>query len=419
MPIRELKDGTQADLVLLVQTVERRARKDGQDFLKLQFCDRTGTLASVVWDDVDQIEALLVVGAPFRVFGRFEIHEKFGPQLKLEGFEPAADGTYDPAELRLGPPVPVPELEARLRTLIASVSDAGMAAMLEAVLGESTATWEAYRVAPAAKRVHQAYRHGLLEHCLTVAEAVAGAAGVFPGIDRDLAVSAALVHDIGKLDAYAFAGGDVVELTDAGKLRGEIVLGYERLHRVVDAIPGMSESRKQAFLHIILAHHGHLEHGSPVTPQTREAFLVHMMDNLGGKLGIVDRLENERQPGSAWSGFDRAFGSAVWFADAADEAAENQPPSLISGAPSLAHDHAPSQPPTLAPDAPPVVPPPAAVPLRAFEDSAGWNPPDPGALEAPPVPREPFTAPPEPEATVRATRREGAEPPSDAQPLPF
>ncbi|MBJ7471018.1 MAG: HD domain-containing protein, partial [Solirubrobacteraceae bacterium] len=370
MPIRELTDGTQVDLVLLVQTIDRRSRNNGDDFLKLQFCDRTGTLSSVIWDDVDQIESLLVVGAPFRVFGRFEVHEKFGPQLRLEGFEPAADGTYDPSELRLGPPVPVPELEARLRSLIASVQDPGMSAMLEAVLGESTSTWAAYRVAPAAKRVHQAYRHGLLEHCLTVAEAVDGAAGVFPGIDRDLAVSAALVHDIGKLDAYAFTEGDTVELTDDGKLRGEIVLGYERLHGVVDAIPGMSAARKQAFLHIILAHHGQLEHGSPVTPQTREAFLVHMMDNLGGKLGIVDRLEQERQPGSAWSGYDRAFGGAVWFADAAEDVPQAQSVGT-SAAPAV-------------PAAPPEPHVPAAVPLGAFEDSAAWNPPDPSELTAAP-----------------------------------
>lgn len=439
MPIRELTDGTQVDIVLLVQTIDRRARANGEDFLKLQFCDRTGTLASVVWDDVDTIESLLVVGAPFRVFGRYEVHEKFGPQLRLEGFEPAADGTYDPNDLRQGPPVPVPELEARLRALVASVEDAGMKAMLEAVLGEGTATWEAYRVAPAAKRVHQAYRHGLLEHCLTVAEAVDGAAKVFPGIDRDLAVSAALVHDIGKLDAYVLVEGDTVELTDDGRLRGEIVLGYERLHRVVDAIPGMSEVRKQAFLHIILAHHGKLEHGSPVTPQTREAFLVHTMDNLGGKLGVIDRLENERAPDAAWSAFDRAFGGSVWFASEAEQAIAAQPPAPVTGAPALSHDHAPSHPPELHPQAaaptlaltpapagapaPAVAPEPvvAAVPLGAFEESAAWNPPDPETLEAPPVPTDTLTATPDHgDEPIRATRREEAEPPpSNTQPLPF
>ncbi len=401
MPIRELTHGTQVDLVLLVQAVERRPRKDGRDFLKVSFSDRTGTLQSVIWDDVDEIEALLIVGSPFRVGGQFEVHEKFGAQLKLEGFSPAVEGTYDPADLRAGPPVPVPELERRLRALIATVQDPGMAAVLEAVLGEGTDTWARYREAPAAKRVHQAYRHGLLEHCLTVAEAVSGAAAVFPGIDRDLAVTAALIHDIGKLDAYAFGEGDVVDLTDAGKLRGEIVIGYERMHGVLNGIAGISEVRKQAFLHIILAHHGKLEHGSPVTPQTREAFLVHTMDNLGGKLGTVDRMDQERAPGAAWSAPDWAFGGSVWFADSAEEPSED----AATGAPWLSHPNvAPQGPPTLhgapaftEPPAPtePVAPVDPVVPRGAFEDSPAWAPPEPESLTAPPLPSGPLTATPD------------------------
>ncbi|MEH3055211.1 MAG: HD domain-containing protein [Patulibacter minatonensis] len=399
MPIRDLTDGSACELVLLVRSVERRQRANGADFLKVTFADRTGTLATNVWDDVEQVEALLSVGAAYRVYGKFEVHERFGPQLRLEGFDPAAEGSYDPSELRAGPPVPVAELERRLRALVASVRDAGMSALLEAVLGEDTQTWAEYRVAPAAKRVHQAYRHGLLEHCLTVAEAVSGAAGVFPGIDRDLAVSAALIHDFGKLEAYALVEGDSVELTDAGRLRGEIVLGYERLHRELDKIDGISEERKQAFLHIILSHHGHLEHGSPVVPQTREAFLVHMMDNLGGKLGIIDRLEQERAPDSAWSGFDRAFGGSVWFPEA-PEGAVADPSSLgavldgtagpaaaaARGAAAAARmEHA-------APAEPPREP---VVPLGAFEDSGAWQPPHPDDLDGPPLPTDQFTATPD------------------------
>lgn len=354
--IRELTDGTRCDLVLLVRSVERRPRKDGRDFLKVVFGDRTGSLPTNVWDEVDDIERALQVGSAVRVRGKFEQHEKYGAQLRFEGVEAAVEGSYDPTELRAGPPVPVAELERRLRALIASVEEPGMALLLDAVLGEGTATWEAYRVAPAAKRVHQAYRHGLLEHCLTVAEAVAGAAAVFPGIDRDLAVAAALVHDLGKLDAYAFTGEDVVELTDAGKLRGEIVLGYERLHRVLDDIDLVDETRTQAFLHIILSHHGHLEHGSPVVPQTREAFLVHMMDNLGGKLGIVDRLEQERAPGSAWSGFDRAFGGSVWFPELAEAGAGGTGGDAAAQDPG--HAYAPPSPAPPPAFSPPPLPPP-------------------------------------------------------------
>lgn len=408
MPIRDLTPGARCDLVLLLRGVDRRSRRDGRDFLKVTFGDRTGTLTAMIWDDVDDAAELLTVGEAYTVHGGFEVSDKFGPQLKLEGFVPAVEGSFDPAELRAGPPVPVAELEHRLRVLIASVGDSQMASVLELVLGEGTDTWAQYRIAPAAKRVHQAYRHGLLEHCLTVAEAVAGAAPIFPGIDRDLAVTAALIHDIGKLDAYRLVDGDEVELTDDGRLRGEIVLGYERLHGVVDQVEGMTEVRKRAFLHIILAHHGQLEHGSPVVPQTREAFLVHTMDNLGGKLGIIDRLEQERQPGSAWSGFDRAFGGSVWFAEQAETLEQDPEAREFAGSQAAA---------------PPPVELPATVPKQAFEDSAAWAPPHPDVLEAAPVPQAPFTEPPAPGAP-EVTARPGAgassgDAPPDAQPLPF
>ena len=162
-----------------------------------------------------------------------------------------------------------------------------------------------FRDAPAAKHYHQAYRHGLLEHTLSVAQGVSAAASFFPGIDREVAITGALLHDIGKLEAY---NDDplAIDLTDLGRLIGEIPLGYYRVRREIEAIDGFDPDLAWAVLHIILSHHGTLEHGSPVVPATREATLVHMMDNLGGKLGSFDRIERGLAEGQAWSGFDRA-----------------------------------------------------------------------------------------------------------------
>ena len=176
-------------------------------------------------------------------------------------------------------------------------------------------TWRRFRDAPAAKRYHQAYRHGLLEHSLTVAQSVSAIAANFPGIDRDVAVTGALLHDIGKLDAYT-ADPLAIDMTDAGKLQGEIPLGYYRVRRLIEDLPGFPAELAAAVLHIILSHHGALEHGSPVVPCTREATLVHMIDNLGGRLGSFDRLEKELPEGSRWSGYDRALGGGAYFAAA-------------------------------------------------------------------------------------------------------
>ena len=203
----------------------------------------------------------------------------------------------DLRELIAHRPVPAPARAAGPRVL-ARLADVGAA----------TAT------APAAKYYHQAYRHGLLEHCLSVAQGVSAMAATFPGIDRDVAVTGALLHDIGKLEAYT-ADPMAIDMTDLGKLHGEIPLGYYRVRRLIEDLPGFPERTAAAVLHIILSHHGQLEHGSPVLPCTREATLVHMIDNLGGRLGSFDRIEKELPDGAQWSGFDRALGGGAWFAD--------------------------------------------------------------------------------------------------------
>ena len=148
-----------------------------------------------------------------------------------------------------------------------------------------------------------------------MAQSVSAISATFPGIDRDVAVTGALLHDIGKLEAYT-ADPLAIDMTDLGKLQGEIALGYYRVRRLIEDLPGFPADLAAAVLHIILSHHGALEHGSPVVPCTREATLVHMIDNLGGRLGSFDRLEKALPDGSRWSGYDRALGGGAFFAAA-------------------------------------------------------------------------------------------------------
>jgi 3'-5' exoribonuclease len=313
MLLNELTDGTELDeQVLLVREAERRRRRDGGDYLRLQLGDRSGAVACMVWDDVPEVEQLARTGAPVRVSGRFTVHPRFGPQINLRQIAPAAEGSFEPRDLVEGPAREVGQMEEEVRELIATVHEPHLRALLERVFGERSELWAGYRTAPAAKHYHQAYRHGLLEHCLGVAQAVSAISATFPGIDRDVAVTGALLHDIGKLDAYC-EQEHAIELTVAGRLHGEIALGYYRIRSEMEQIDGFPVELAQAVGHIILSHHGTLEHGSPVVPCTREATLVHMIDNLGGRLGSFDRLERQLAPGRRWSPFDRAIGTGAFF----------------------------------------------------------------------------------------------------------
>ncbi len=316
MLINELTDGMEIDQVLLVRQLERRPRRDGGDYLRLLVGDRTGAVPTMVWEGLEQTEALARAGEPVHVRGRYAVHPRFGPQINLRELAAAQDGSFSPGDLLDGPAREAGQMERDLRELILTVQEPHLRLLLERVLGERSEMWAGYRVAPAAKYYHQAYPHGLLEHCLGVAQAVSAtsAIGLFK-IDRDVAVTGALLHDIGKLEAYDTEAGQghIIDLTDTGRLHGEIALGYYRIRREIEEIEGFPEQLAWAVLHIILSHHGTLEHGSPVVPCTREATLVHMIDNLGGRLGSFDRLEKELAPGRHWSELDRALGAAAFF----------------------------------------------------------------------------------------------------------
>jgi 3'-5' exoribonuclease len=324
MLVNEFSDGMEIDQVLLVREAERRQRRDGGEYLRLQLGDRTGAVVSMVWDELEGVEELARAGATVHVRGRYTVHPRFGPQINLRGLEQAVPGSFSPEDLLDGPVRGVEQMEAEVRELLDTIQEPHLRILLERVFGEDSEMWAGYRVAPAAKYYHQAYRHGLLEHCLGVAQAVSAISATFPGIDRDVAVTGALLHDIGKLEAYTDMDGRdrVIDLTDAGRLHGEIALGYYRIRRAIEEIPGFPAELAQAVGHIILSHHGALEHGSPVVPCTREATLVHMVDNLGGRLGSFDRLEKELAPGKRWSSFDRAIGGGAFFPEREVEPAE-------------------------------------------------------------------------------------------------
>jgi 3'-5' exoribonuclease len=310
--VRDLTDGQDLDQVLLVRACEPRTRRDGTQLLKLTVGDRSGWLTAIVRDRLPEARELCQAGRAVHVRGRHEVHPRFGAQLELVEVREAAPGSFSLDDLVDGPPHTAETMEIEVRELVATVQDQHLRALLDGLLGPHTATWELYRRAPAAKLYHQAYVHGLLEHSLTVAQGVSAMASTFPGIDRDVAVTGALLHDIGKLEAYSADPG-AIDLTDAGRLQGEIPLGYYRVRRAIEELPGFPPATAQALLHIVLSHHGALEHGSPVVPCTREAWLVHMIDNLGGKLGSFDRLEKGLAPGAAWTGFDRGVGASAYF----------------------------------------------------------------------------------------------------------
>jgi 3'-5' exoribonuclease len=301
MRVREFAEGTEVSQPLLIREVDRHS-----DHLKLVLGDRSGTVPALAPPSAGQHCRLGEVVFVTAIFT--------GAQLTVHTLRPARDGEYAHSDLHDGPAHAVDQMERDLRELVGTIQNPHLRALLSAVFAES---WSGYLEAPAGKRFHHAYRHGLLEHSLSVAQSVSAISAMFGGIDRDVAVTGALLHDIGKLEAYELHSAGIA-MSDDGRLHGEIPLGYYRVRRTIERLDGFPPELAQALLHIILSHHGALEHGSPVVPCTREATLVHMIDNLGGRLGSFDRLEKELRAGEQWSAWDKALGGGAYFAPRAD-----------------------------------------------------------------------------------------------------
>lgn len=310
----EMSDGQAVAGAFGVRECKVLKKKNGEDYVKMTLADASSSVTALSWDRAAEFSAAAKPGSVVFVEGKFSVHPQFGRQIKLSGVREAAEGEWSPEDLTAGPPMPAERMEADMRELIATVQNGHLRELLDRFFGPETERWARFKEAPAAKYYHQAYPGGLLEHSLTVAQGVSAASALFPGIDRDVAVTGALLHDFGKTEAYnddPFA----IDFTDAGRLLGEIPIGYFRVRTEMESIDGFDPELAQAISHIILSHHGTLEHGSPVVPSTREAALVHAMDNLGGTLGSFDRLQRELGDGEKWSQFDKGLSAAAYFGD--------------------------------------------------------------------------------------------------------
>ena len=192
--------------MFVVRERARRQKRNGEAFLKLQLGDVTGTVEAVVWDGVDELSTAAAPGGVVRVrrplLGRRSATARRITVRALRRRRAAASTSL--ADLHEGPARPVDQMAADLRELVAhGPATRTCASCSTRCFDRDSEIWRRWHEAPAAKYYHQAYRHGLLEHCLSVAQGVSALAATFPGIDRDVAVTGALLHDIGKIEAYA------------------------------------------------------------------------------------------------------------------------------------------------------------------------------------------------------------------------
>ena len=247
--VADLRPGQRFEGRFACLAKERLTAKTGSQYLSLRLRDPTGTLPARVFREADRIGLRFAAGDAVIVRGRVECYR--GELVaELDDVRPLERGDFDPAEFLPTAYRSTEELEGFLEHLTREIYDAGLRAVVEAVVFSGPLASE-FRRAPCTRSSHHAYLGGLLEHTVAVTTLVAELCTLHPRLDSDLLTAAAILHDVGKTREFAY-GADF-ELTDEGRMLGHLTLGAEIVGTAAASLPA---ERRLALLHCVLSHHG-------------------------------------------------------------------------------------------------------------------------------------------------------------------
>lgn len=285
--------------------VEVRKAKNDAPFLSLTLSDKTGSLPGILFDQ-DAPPHGMKIGDAVLVWGSYD--PQFG-NLKLQRIV-RFNGEPEPGDFLATSPKDIPAMVRELEGIIGSLANSYLRQLLSLTFGEDPQVRVKFPRWAAAKEAHHAYIGGLLEHTLTVAQLCLRSADLYE-VDRDLLVSGALLHDIGKLQEMDC--GLTISYTEVGNLLGHSLLGTLLIREKIQGITGFPNLLALGLLHIIASHQGRREWGAIVEPMTEEAFLVSTLDLADSKATRGQALIREQRPQEqSISRYDRFLETRVW-----------------------------------------------------------------------------------------------------------
>ena len=300
----QIQERDWVESIFLVRDKILGMAKNGKPYLTLKLMDRSGEVEGRIWDRVDEFAAQFERDDFIRVAGKASLY--LGKmQLVVQDVTRLDDGAVDLADFLPVATRPAAAMVADLKERVESLIDPHLRALLQAFLDDQ-AFLAAYSRAPAAKAMHHVYLGGLLEHSLAVASLADDICQRYPGLNRDLLVAGALLHDVGKISELRYARS--FEYTDVGKLLGHIVIGVELIEEKLRTLPSFPMELAILLKHLLLSHHGQYEFGSPKRPKTLEAVILNFIDDLDSKInGVRTHLDKEPDSESAWTQYHRLY----------------------------------------------------------------------------------------------------------------
>lgn len=305
--IKDYKEGDRVFDIYLCKHKQSAVTKNGKAYDNLILQDKTGTVDAKVWDpnsagieDFDTLDYIEVYGDVTSFQGALQVNVKRVRKCR--------EGEFDPANYLPVSPFPIDDMMQELLGLIDSVQNSYLKKLLQMFFVEDGEFVKAFKQSSAAKTVHHGFVGGLLQHTLGVTRLCDYYCTQYPVLKRDLLLTAAICHDIGKTKELSLFPEN--DYTDDGQFLGHIVIGSEMVGEKIRQIPGFPKVLENELKHCILSHHGELEFGSPKKPAIVEAVALTFADNTDAKMEtFTELLENSKETG--WLGFNRLFESNV------------------------------------------------------------------------------------------------------------
>ena len=291
-PIIELEVGNAYDIIGVIDTVEIRNTKAGKPFMTLQIVDSTGRISARIWDGVEDIKDSVVKGKAIEATATIkEYNKEKEAHLSSNSILVKNISDYPPETFVAKSPRNIEEMEKELFEYINSIKNSDLKAILEKVFSEDFL--KTFLAAPAAKGYHQNYVGGLIEHTLNVTKSCDTVCSIYKDLDRDLTITGALIHDVGKTWGYKY--DPMIDVTIEEGVLGHIFSGASYIRKLIEGM-NINKETEYKLLHIILSHHSKAEWGAIMEPMFPEALLVASMDMLDSELfGFVRNYNNARE----------------------------------------------------------------------------------------------------------------------------
>jgi len=304
MFIKDIRSGDRIEDIFVLSEKTMGHKKDGNNFLNIAIADKTGAIKGVVWDNVNEAASLIQAGD--FVYLQGHVSEYRGAlQLVVKKVGPVNADSVDPSDFLPATGRDVNQMFQRVVALTDAMAEGYLKSLLDIFWNDADFVKQ-FKTAPAAKNMHHAYIGGLLEHTLSVALLVDRIAGHYNGIDMDLLLAGAILHDIGKVREFEYSRR--LDYSDEGRLLSHIVIGVQMIEEKIQRVENFPEELALLLKHLIVSHHGSREFGSPEVPKTIEAVLLNYIDEIDSKVTGIRNFMAAEDPNEPWTGYHRLLG---------------------------------------------------------------------------------------------------------------